>query len=75
MYNRQIKAFLSKINFALGRNPKVGKIKNFRNFIPEAYKTIITITADFELAWAWQNTKKKAINSYVNNLLIFRKVL
>lgn len=53
----QLKSALSKINFSLGGNPKVEKKSNWREFIPEPYKAVITITADFELAWAWRYSK------------------
>lgn len=52
-----IKAQLSKANFLLGRNPIVEKTKNWKCFIPEPYKAVVTITADFELAWAWRYSK------------------
>lgn len=50
-------SLLSKINFAIGRNPKVEKTWDFRKFIPEPYKSVLLITADFELAWAWRYSK------------------
>lgn len=49
-----IKPFLSRINFALGCNPKTIKSAEWRNFVPEPFKTVLLISADFELAWAWQ---------------------
>jgi len=52
-----LKTNLSKINFALNRNPQIERVKDYRSFIPEPYKAVITITADFELAWAWCYTK------------------
>lgn len=64
----KFKSNLSKINFALGRNPKIEKIKHYRKFVPEPYEAVITITADFELAWApryskdSENAFDKAIN-------------
>lgn len=61
---KKIKSFLSKINFELGRNPSVQKINiNYRKFIPEPYKSVIIISADFELAWASRYTKN-ASDSY-----------
>jgi len=55
--NRQLKAQISKINFSLGRNPIIERHKEWRKFIPEPYKAVVTISADFELAWAWQYAK------------------
>lgn len=49
-----IKSGLSKINFALGRNPVVEKTDDFRKYIPAPYKAVFTLSADFELAWAWR---------------------
>jgi len=56
---KKIKAQISKINFSLGRNPKIEKHKEWHKFIPEPYKAVILISADFELAWAWQYAKVK----------------
>lgn len=52
-----MKPFLSKINFALNRNPRIERAKDYRSIIPAPYKAVITITADFELAWAWRYSK------------------
>jgi len=52
-----LKTNLSKLNFLLGRNPKIEKRADWRKFIPEPYKAVVTITADFELAWAWRYSK------------------
>jgi len=52
-----IKPLLSKINFAFGRNPEIEQRKNWRSFIPEPYMAVVLISADFELAWAWQYAK------------------
>lgn len=52
-----IKASLSKLNFALGRNPKIEKTANYRAFIPKPYKAVFTLSADFELSWAWRFAK------------------
>ncbi len=46
------KSLLSKANFALGRNPKVWNQKDARAFLPDGKQAVLTITADFELAWA-----------------------
>lgn len=61
----KLKSFLSKVNFALGRNPSITKGKNYRKFIPEHYKAVIIISADFELAWASRYTKN-SVNPYQN---------
>lgn len=58
--NHFIKSSLSKINFQLGRNPKIEKTHDFRKYIPEPYKAIFTLSADFELAWAWRYSKAYA---------------
>ena len=58
MYNQLIQPYLSKINFALGRKPKIEKRKDWRKFIPEPYQAVVTITADFELAWAWRYVRE-----------------
>ena len=55
--NKIIKVKLSKINFALGRNPKIERRKDFRKFISEPYQAVIIISADFELAWAPRYSK------------------
>lgn len=52
-----IKSSLSKLNFALGRNPKVERTPDFRKYIPKPYKAVFTLSADFELAWAWRFAK------------------
>ena len=52
-----IKSSLSKLNFELGRNPKVEQTSNYRKFVPAPYKAVFTLSADFELAWAWRFSK------------------
>lgn len=52
-----LKTSLSKLNFALGRNPQVEKRGDWRSFVPEPYKAVFTLSADFELAWAWRFSK------------------
>jgi peptidoglycan/xylan/chitin deacetylase (PgdA/CDA1 family) len=52
-----IRSWLSKANFSFGGNPKIERRKEWRKFIPEPYKAFIIISADFELAWAWQYAK------------------
>jgi len=55
--NTLLKTYLSKINFILGRNPQVEKSDGFQQMIPEPYQSVFTISADFELAWAWRYSK------------------
>lgn len=55
---RLIKSSLSKLNFALGRNPKIERLTDYRKFIPEPFKTVVLISADFELAWAPRYSKE-----------------
>lgn len=57
---KKTKSFLSKVNFALGRNPSITKGKDYRKFIPKHYKAVVIISADFELAWASRYTKNSA---------------
>jgi peptidoglycan/xylan/chitin deacetylase (PgdA/CDA1 family) len=45
-------SLLSKLNFALGRNPKIERRKDYRIFVPEPYSAVVLIQADFEMAWA-----------------------
>jgi peptidoglycan/xylan/chitin deacetylase (PgdA/CDA1 family) len=52
--NPSVQSSLSKLKFALGLNPKVESTDNIGRFIPEPYKAVILIQADFELAWAWR---------------------
>ena len=52
-----LNSILSKTNFFLNRNPKVEKLRNPAAFIPEDNKSVLLISADFELAWAWQYAK------------------
>lgn len=54
---RRIKSIVSKASFALGRTPKIEKSRDYERFIPQPNNAVITITADFELAWAWRYTK------------------
>jgi peptidoglycan/xylan/chitin deacetylase (PgdA/CDA1 family) len=55
--NKHIKTILQQLNFYLGRNPVFIPTGDWRKFIPERYKAIVIISADFELAWAWRYTK------------------
>ena len=52
-----IQPFLSKLNFALNRNPLVERSESWQRFIPTPFHAVCTITADFELAWAWRYMK------------------
>jgi len=52
-----MKSFLSKLNFALNRNPRILRCDDFRKYIPAPFSAVITITADFELAWAPRYSK------------------
>jgi len=54
---RQFKSFLSKINFFIKRNPSIVKYNNSFQYIPDNYNSVLLISADFELAWAWQFDK------------------
>jgi|SRR5664280_212826 peptidoglycan/xylan/chitin deacetylase (PgdA/CDA1 family) len=55
--NPTIRSLASKLKFAIGLNPKVVRTVDYRHFIPEPYKAVILIQADFELAWAWRFAK------------------
>ena len=55
-----MKSCLRKINFALGRDPKVeniGSEDDKRKFIPMPFKAVLLIGGDFELAWGWRYRK------------------
>ncbi|MGD2087761.1 MAG: polysaccharide deacetylase family protein [Candidatus Aminicenantes bacterium] len=57
---QRLKSLLSKLNFFLGRNPKLIHHHDYtsvREFIPEPYKAVFILSADFELAWAWRYMK------------------
>jgi len=60
--DQNLKARLQKLNFFLGRNPRLEKRKDWRKYIPEPYKTVVIISADFELAWAWRYDKNIKIH-------------
>ena len=55
-----IKAQLSKVNFELGRNPTVEKTDQITKYVPEPHRAVFTLSADFELAWAWRFSKQLA---------------
>lgn len=54
----KFKNTMSKINFLLGQSPKIEKVVDYMKFIPQPYKAVLTITADFELAWASRYSKE-----------------
>lgn len=58
---QRAKALLSKINFALHRSPEVIESSNadLSQYIPEPYKAVLIVSADFELAWAWRYAKSR----------------
>lgn len=61
--------YLSKLKFAAGLQIKVEKTSNFQRYIPPGKKSVILISADFELAWAWRYTKsaRNALEKALNN--------
>ncbi len=54
---KSIKSQLSKVKFAAGLNPRIKRDSRRRDMIPPGYEAVLTITADFELAWAPRYTK------------------
>lgn len=58
-----IKSSLSKLAFKVGYTPKIIKGVNKVKYIPQKYKAVVLISADFELAWAWRYAKSSN-NSY-----------
>ena len=54
----KLKASASKVKFYLRKTPIVESAINYRSLIPKPYKAVVTISADFELAWAWQWSKQ-----------------
>lgn len=63
---------LSKINFLLGQSPKIEKVVDYMKFIPQPYQAVLTITADFELAWAPRYSKKSE-NALANALFLAKR--
>lgn len=57
MLKSKIKSQLSKAKFWACLNPIIKTTENYRKFIPEPYRAVLLISADFELAWAWRFTK------------------
>jgi peptidoglycan/xylan/chitin deacetylase (PgdA/CDA1 family) len=54
----RLKTYLQQLNFLLGRDPLLQKSKSWKDFVPDPFKAIIIISADFELAWASRYSKK-----------------
>jgi len=52
-----LKHFLNKIKFGLGLDPKIEKREDYKRYIPDGYKSVLILYADFELAWAWRFSK------------------
>jgi len=68
-YTGLIKPVLS---FAFKRNPVISdSLNDYRRFVPEPYKGVVIISADFELAWAWRFSKSK--NNPVASGLVLAK--
>lgn len=53
----QVKSYLSKLKFLMGFTPIIENSQYCKEYIPKPFKAVLTITADFELAWAWRYTK------------------
>jgi peptidoglycan/xylan/chitin deacetylase (PgdA/CDA1 family) len=54
-----LKASGNKVKFLVGQTPIVETKSDRKLFIPKSYKAVVTISADFELAWAWQWSKQE----------------
>ncbi len=54
-----LKSLIGKLSFELGRNPKIEKKANYQDYIPKPYKSVLIISADFELAWAFRFSKSQ----------------
>jgi len=60
-YKKICKAQLSKLKFRLGLNPLIQPlVPNADKYIPQPYKAVCLISADFELAWAPRYSKSCA---------------
>jgi peptidoglycan/xylan/chitin deacetylase (PgdA/CDA1 family) len=70
-----MKSYLSKLSFEVGRNPKVEKPENAKQLIPKPYKSVLMISADFELAWAFRYTKtqKNPVANAIEKARVARK--
>ena len=64
---RKLRSRLSKIKFLLGKTPIIEIPKDFKQFIPKPFKSVLLISADFELAWATRYSKSSN-NSLQNTL-------
>ncbi len=53
-----IRPILSKLNFYLRHNPFIERNRDSKIYIPSGFKTVILISADFEMAWASRYSKK-----------------
>lgn len=49
----------NKLKFFLGLNPLIEKTADPARFIPNQFRTVVLISADFELAWAWRYSKSR----------------
>lgn len=50
----KVKSLRKQLKFKLGFDPVIEKRANREGFIPDPYESVCLISADFELAWAWQ---------------------
>lgn len=53
----KVKPYLSKLKFLFNKNPLIERGFLAEEYIPSPYQSVLTITADFELAWAWRYSK------------------
>ncbi len=54
-----IRSILSAVKVVIGLNPKLcGKPSESRKCIPDSYKSVCLISADFEMAWAFVHSKQ-----------------
>jgi peptidoglycan/xylan/chitin deacetylase (PgdA/CDA1 family) len=60
LLKNKIRNELRKLKFLAGLDPKIESKRKWRDFIPHPYKSVLLISADFELAWAWQFTKSSS---------------
>lgn len=56
------RSIASKLKFAMGRSPVMQTRPDWRRFIPQPFRAVLLISADFELAWAWQFAKSGGSN-------------
>ena len=59
---KKIKSQISKVKFELGWDPVIDSRNNFLEYIPTPCHSVFILSADFELAWAWQFAK--VLNPY-----------